>query len=192
MVNRAIVFVDGNNLHEGLWACFRIRRLDLQKFSTHIVQWRTLERIYYADANYIQYPQTNRYKEQQDYFAHLRGMPNVVFRPGYYRIRRGIPQEKLVDVHLAVDLVDLCHQNAFDTAYVISGDADLKPAIKVVRNLRKRVINVYLEEQYVRSGVVIERKPMLKPNCDAFLRITKTVAQTFQWVPLPSQGVATS
>jgi len=115
-----------------------------------------------------------------------------MFREGYYRMRRGVPQEKLVDVYLAVDLVDLCHQNAFDTVYVISGDADLTPAVNVVKGRGKRVINVYLEERFTRAGVQIERKSLLKPNCHAFLRITQAVAKKFEWVPTPSHrfGVA--
>ena len=51
---RAIIFIDGANLHQGLKECYGIDRLDLEPFCKHIVQKRELVRIYYADAPFIQ------------------------------------------------------------------------------------------------------------------------------------------
>lgn len=42
--------------------------------------------------------------------------------------------EKQTDVHLATDLVGNSYQNAYDTAFVVSGDSDLLPAIAHVLN----------------------------------------------------------
>jgi uncharacterized LabA/DUF88 family protein len=41
--------------------------------------------------------------------------------------------------------VDLCHRDEFDIAYLVSGDADLAPAVDIVVSHGKQVINVYLE-----------------------------------------------
>jgi uncharacterized LabA/DUF88 family protein len=47
--------------------------------------------------------------------------------------------EKAVDVFLAVDLVTMAANNAFDAAYLLSADGDYTPAVKFVRDLNKKV-----------------------------------------------------
>ena len=81
---RAIVFIDGNNLYKGLKECYDIERLDLDPFCKHLVQHRELRRIYYADANFLQERGTGNYQKQQAYFTHIRKIRNLVFRKGYY------------------------------------------------------------------------------------------------------------
>lgn len=52
----------------------------------------------------------------------------------------GAPQEKGVDVALAVDLVQLTYQGGFDIAVVCSHDTDLSPALATsYEQLRPRV-----------------------------------------------------
>jgi uncharacterized LabA/DUF88 family protein len=47
--------------------------------------------------------------------------------------------EKAVDVFLAVDLVTLAINDAFDAAYLLSADGDYTPAVRQARNLGKKV-----------------------------------------------------
>jgi len=47
--------------------------------------------------------------------------------------------EKAVDVMLAVDLVVLAEQGAYDTAYVLSADGDFTPAAAYVRSKGKKM-----------------------------------------------------
>ena len=51
--------------------------------------------------------------------------------------------EKGVDVALACEMVRLAQANAFDVAYLLSGDADFVPAVEVVRSFGKRVMLVH-------------------------------------------------
>jgi hypothetical protein len=46
-----------------------------------------------------------------------------------------VPQEKKTDVNIATELLCDAHSDAFDTAIVISGDADLVPPIAAIRRL---------------------------------------------------------
>ena len=50
-----------------------------------------------------------------------------------------VHREKGVDVFLACDLVDLARRDAFDVAYLVSGDADFCPAVGIARSIGKRV-----------------------------------------------------
>jgi len=54
--------------------------------------------------------------------------------------RISVFREKGVDVALAVDLVRLAHDDAFDVAYLVSGDGDFGPAVETARAFQKRVI----------------------------------------------------
>jgi uncharacterized LabA/DUF88 family protein len=52
-------------------------------------------------------------------------------------------QEKAVDVKLAVDLNEL--RDIYDVAIIVSGDQDYVPAVQVVKDHGKKVINVAFE-----------------------------------------------
>lgn len=55
-----------------------------------------------------------------------------------------IQVEKKTDVNIAIKLLDLAYQNAFDIAFLVSADTDLIPAIDMVRKRfpKKQVISV--------------------------------------------------
>lgn len=145
MKERAIVFIDGNNLHNGLRACYSIDRIDIESFSHAIIQDRDLEGIYYTDANYIQSMNPGNYARQQEYFTYIRSIKGLMFREGYYSTHTRPPTEKLADVFLATDMVDLCHRNKFDRAYLVAGDSDYNPAVDIVVRQGKKVTNVYFD-----------------------------------------------
>ena len=44
-------------------------------------------------------------------------------------------QEKQTDVNIAVRMVELARQNAYDKALIVSGDSDLIPAIKLIQEI---------------------------------------------------------
>jgi hypothetical protein len=52
------------------------------------------------------------------------------------------PQEKGVDVALAVHLVQVAYQGGFDVAVVCSHDSDLAPALDVVRSARTAAVHL--------------------------------------------------
>jgi uncharacterized LabA/DUF88 family protein len=62
----------------------------------------------------------------------------------------GIWQEKQTDVNIAVRLVELARLNAFDKVLIVSGDSDLVPAIKLVREI--------YPEKHIATVVPIGRK----------------------------------
>lgn len=46
------------------------------------------------------------------------------------------PQEKGIDVALALDVIDLAHRGAFDVAVIVSIDSDILPAIEMLQRMR--------------------------------------------------------
>jgi len=56
-----------------------------------------------------------------------------------------VGQEKGVDVRLAIDVISLAHQNAFDVALIFSQDQDLSEVadeIRLIADLQKRWIKI--------------------------------------------------
>jgi uncharacterized LabA/DUF88 family protein len=174
---RAIVFIDGNNLYKGLKDCYAIERLDLEPFCKYIIQDRELVAIYYADANFMRTRGTDNYDRQQAYFSHIRKIKGLIFCQGYFSKWTTPPTEKLADVHLATQMVDLCHRDQFDYAYLVSGDSDLTPAVDIIIRQGKRVINVYFDN-------VTRKSYALRNHCQGFFKnITKTIAEQYKWPP---------
>jgi len=58
----------------------------------------------------------------------------------YNLFTRSLGKEKAVDVKLAVDLIAL--SNIYDKAVIISGDQDYVPAVQIVKDYGKKVVNV--------------------------------------------------
>lgn len=174
---RAIVFIDGNNLYKGLRDCYGIERLDLEPFCRHITQNRELIGIYYADANFIRERGTNNYDKQQVYFSYIRQIRGLIFLKGYYNKYTDPPTQKLADVSLATCIVDLCHRDQFDIAYLVAGDVDYAPAVDVVVRQGKRVINVYFDTSRRNSYA-------LRRHCQGFFKnITRTIAEQYKYTP---------
>jgi len=174
---RAAVFIDGNNLYSGLRDCYGLERLELEGFCKHIIQDRDLVGIYYADAPFVQGFGSNNYGTQQKYFAYLKNVKGLIFLKGYYNTRTRPPTEKLADVFLATYLVDLCHRDQFDIAYLVSGDSDYIPAIDVVVREGKKVMNVYFDNAKRKSY-------NLRTHCqNLFKNITGTIANQYKWLP---------
>jgi len=58
----------------------------------------------------------------------------------YNLFDKSMGQEKAVDVKLAVDLLEL--RKIYDVAIIVSGDQDYVPAVQVIKDSGKKVINV--------------------------------------------------
>ena len=172
---RVAVFVDGTNLTKGLKNCFNITRLDICAFSKYLARDRKLVAIYYAEAPYVRFRGKNNFEQQQVYLNMVKKNKGVIYRKGHYNTWTKPPTEKLTDVHLAVDMVDLCHRNEFDTAFLISGDTDLCPAVDVLIREGKKVVIVYFDNP--KRNAFALRKHAL----GNFKNITRKIAEEFKW-----------
>ena len=172
---RVTIFIDGTNLSKGLKQCYGIERLDIESFGQYLARDREIQAIYYAEAPYIHERGANNYDRQQSYLNQIRHVRGLIYRKGYYNKRSNPPVEKLTDVYLAVDMVDACHRNEFDTDFVIPGDADLCPAIDVLIREGKKVIIVYFDNAQ-RNAYALRNHAG-----GAFVNITKSIAEKFKW-----------
>ena len=74
------------------------------------------------------------------------------------------------DIHLAVDMVKLAFNKAYDTAILISSDGDFVPAIKAVKETGRNVENIGFETKFSYH---------LKQECDGFKKLSKKEVSKF-------------
>lgn len=67
----------------------------------------------------------------------------------------GKPIQKGVDMRVALHMVKLAYNNAYDVAILVTGDADLVEAVRTVKDLGKQV-------EYVYCPGVMKATPLVK------------------------------
>ena len=145
-MDRVIAYIDGFNLYFGLrdkgWR--RYLWLDVQKLSTNLLKpGQQLVFTKYFTAR-VSKPDDKR-RRQQTYLEALGTLPDLDIFYGKYQLnpryckkcgyQDDIPNEKMTDVNIAVELLADAFQNGYDTALLISADSDLTGPVKRVRLL---------------------------------------------------------
>jgi uncharacterized LabA/DUF88 family protein len=145
-VDRVAIFCDSANLYHGMARNFPGSRVDYAKlFDTIVTPDRRLMRVYWYTGVPVVEPQA---RDKQKFIAYLQGVPYVEVRQKrlapYQEGGQTKYREKGVDVWLAVDMVHMAYRDLYDVAALISGDADLVPAVIGVKDAGKHVENYYL------------------------------------------------
>jgi uncharacterized LabA/DUF88 family protein len=103
--------------------------------------------------------------EMKRYLANLRvridsGVYRDLVRLANEHMQTTVMVEKAVDVQIAIDMVMLAEHDQYDSAYLLSADGDLTPAVEAVREKGKKV--------YVASPSSGAR---LAAACNTFMRL---------------------
>ena len=137
-MKRAMIFWDYSNFSAGLRLMNPgagsqiLKDFDMEAFCARLGEDQDLIRVYFVGSAASESDGVHRFF-------------NAVDRtPRFYVkefMRRG-HGEKQVDVYLATQMVALAYENAYDIAYLISGDEDFAPAIELVQAKGKIVVAV--------------------------------------------------
>ena len=151
-----MVYVDGFNLYYGLrskgWQ--RYYWLDLSRLSRELLKPnQVLEKVRYFTARILAVPQDpDRPQRQTTYLEALNTLSDIQIHEGYHVLKERtcphcggifrVPEEKMTDVNIAVELLGDAQDNAFDTALIVSADGDLLGPIRAVRQRhpQKRIV----------------------------------------------------
>ena len=153
-----IVYIDGSNLYYGLLRGTAHKWLDLKAFSQKLLlpEYHIAGIKYFASrvidktaghyragrqSNYLDALHNQGIQVIEGYYrirmerleaadSHCKAC-NLVSRPGYVRGIR--VSEKLTDVNVATEMLKDAYENKAEAFVLISGDADLAPALRVVR-----------------------------------------------------------
>ncbi len=159
---RVVCLIDGLNLYHAISALARpeLKWVDLRNLSRVFIKSHSekLFEVYYFSA-YAEHVSESSQKCQK---AHIRALELTKVTPilGHFKEKaRKCPscshrwvghEEKETDVNIALLLLNLAYQNAFDRALLISNDSDLAPAIRMVRKHfpQKRITTVSPSRYY--------------------------------------------
>jgi uncharacterized LabA/DUF88 family protein len=150
---RVIAYVDGFNLYFGLksQAWERYLWLNVQSLATNLLKpGQTLAQTKYFTARVGSPP--DKVKRQSTYLDALQTLPGLSILCGRYQLNpfkcrncshiHQIPNEKMTDVNIAVELMQDAFQDRFDTAFLVSADSDLVGPVVAVQKLfpKKRIV----------------------------------------------------
>ena len=142
---RVIVYIDGYNLYYGLLSKFRgkYKWLDLQAFSESFLQTgMELVAVKYFTA--ITKSTASAKQRQEIYLSALQAHCDKL-AIYYGRFQRKTKQcrhcgeqhlgyeEKKTDVSIACEILNDTHLDRYDRCYLVSGDSDLAPPLKIIR-----------------------------------------------------------
>ena len=142
-MEKVAIFVDGGGHFEVRKAVAKAheKQMDFAKFCDKLCGGRKLLRAYYCNALPSQQLEPDNYAKSLSFMDRLEHIPYVetcraslMYPPG-----GGKPVQKGVDMRVALQMVRLAYNNAYDTAILVCGDADLVEAVKSVKELGKQV-----------------------------------------------------
>lgn len=149
---RVVIFFDGKNFYAGWKDQTAGRDIDFRKLSQWIVRavgGTHLWGAYYYTGVDDTIPKSPGQEKLDNFLDMLTMQPGFFVQRFAQRVRTTIcascgtqqkfSQEKEVDTTMVADMLRLAAVGAFDTAVLISGDADLVPAVEGVRALGKQV-----------------------------------------------------
>jgi uncharacterized LabA/DUF88 family protein len=161
MSERVVAYIDGFNLYFGLksagWK--RYYWLNLQLLAQNLLKaGQDLAFTKYFTSR-ISYP-PDKERRQSAFLEALETLSDFRIYYGHYQSnpqrcrkcgnRVWIPNEKMTDVNIAVELLSDAYQNLFDVALVISADSDLSAPVMAIKHLfpEKRVIVAFPPQRH--------------------------------------------
>ena len=131
-MDRVMIFIDNSNIFQG-FRKYNVKA-DYEKLKNVITKGRNLQDIFLYEG--VVYPMS---PEKKNWYGNLSEHSGYVIKTSFDKIAVDDAFEKKIDIQIAIDMVSLGYENAYDTAVLVSGDGDFVPVIKKVRELSKNV-----------------------------------------------------
>jgi uncharacterized LabA/DUF88 family protein len=145
-MDRVIAYIDGFNLYFGLKAkkWERYLWLNIKQLVKNLLKSnQELILTKYFTSRVSSNPE--KQKRQSLFLEALETIPDLQIFYGQYKnnertcrkcgYKDYVPQEKMTDVNIAVEMMTDAFQNSFDTAILISGDSDLTAPINSIKKI---------------------------------------------------------
>ena len=161
MNERVVAYIDGFNLYFGLksagwkrfyWINLQLLAQNLLKPGQDLVftKYFTSRVSYPAEKERRQSTFLEALETLNDfriYYGHYQADPQRCRKCGH---KVWIPNEKMTDVNIAVEMLSDAYQNLFDVALVISADSDLSPPVLAIKNLfpEKRLVIAFPPQRH--------------------------------------------
>lgn len=151
-MKKAIVYIDGFNLYYGLnHYGHKYKWLDIQALSESFINDDNTElvEVKYFTA-LVKGDSAKRYRQKVYLEAIKATCPKLTIEYGHFLFKdkrcrncgnvARIPEEKKTDVNIACEIVKGAFEDQYDVAFLVSGDSDLVPPVKIAVEKGKTVI----------------------------------------------------
>ena len=131
-MERIIIFIDNSNIFKG-FRKYNIKA-NYEKLKNIITKGRKLHGIFLYEG--VVYPMS---PEKKKWYKNLSEKSGYMIKTSFDKIALNDAFEKKIDIKIAIDVISLAYENAYDTAVLVSGDGDFVPVIKKLKELDKNV-----------------------------------------------------
>jgi len=181
--SKTFFFIDGSNFYAAQYEAFGPNQyIDFVRFIENIQKTLSIhfdKILFYASYSPKPPRVTKKIKSylinEAKFFRSVKQFPNIHFFKGY-RSKSG--KEKLVDVQLAVDIVNSSHRKQYDQLFLMSGDADYAHALEIVSELSCQISLISLDTRipqrlsFIYPTTIILTKGAKKPQTHKYQKIT--------------------
>jgi uncharacterized LabA/DUF88 family protein len=127
-MERIIIFIDNSNIFKG-FRKYNVKA-DYEKLKNIIMKGRKLNGIFLYEG--VVYPMS---PEKKKWYKDLSNKSGYVIKASFDKRTLNDTIEKKIDIKIAIDIISLAYENAYDTAVLVSGDGDFIPVVKKVKEL---------------------------------------------------------
>jgi uncharacterized LabA/DUF88 family protein len=129
-LERIMIFIDNSNVFKGFQK-YHIKA-DYERLKEIITRGRKLQDIFLYEG--VIYPIS---PEKKRWYEELSNRSGYVIKASFDKIAKAGAIEKKVDINIAIDIISLGYEDAYDTAVLVSGDGDFVPIVKKINELNK-------------------------------------------------------
>ncbi len=131
-MERVIIFIDNSNIFKG-FRKYNVKA-DYEKLKNIITKDRNLIGIFLYEG--IVYPMS---PEKKKWYKDLSNKSGYVIKASFDKRTANNAFEKKIDIQIAIDMVSLAYEDAYETAVLVSGDGDFLPVVKKLKEMGKNV-----------------------------------------------------
>lgn len=136
IMEKAAIFIDAGYWTKVLKSNFDSCRVDLGSVSNFVCQtlgFNRLRTYFYHCMPVVRknnQSDVQRHAAMQKYIDKLKKLPRFEVKLGRLQCINGVFKQKMVDILMSLDIVDMCFDKKIDHAVLFAGDSDFVPAVK--------------------------------------------------------------
>jgi uncharacterized LabA/DUF88 family protein len=158
-LEKSAIFIDGGYLNQVLKKHFKEKDIDFLRLCENVSAITETKRLrtYYYHCLPLQRKDnaedTRRIQNLEKFLTKLRRLPRCEVKLGRLQLIGGFFKQKMVDILMSLDIVDLCFSNQIQHAILFAGDADFVPAVKRARE-SGAIIHLFYHPETVHNEIL--------------------------------------
>src|SRR3989344_138120 len=160
-MEKVAIFIDGGYLNRILKDYFNEPNIDYAKLCEIICEELKLERLrtyFYHCMPIIRKDNKvdeKKHADMQKFISKLKRLPRFEIKLGRLQLIGGNFKQKMVDVLMSLDIVNMCFDKQIQHAVLIAGDSDFIPAIRKAKD-HGAVVHLFFHPDSVHNEILDE------------------------------------